>query len=561
MKVLIVDDESSNRALFSAMMNHCANAIDTCNNGREALDYLAKAEQLPDLILLDINMPVLDGLLTAKEIHKQYNDYWLPIIFLTDDDSSSMLKTCLTHGDDVISKPVDRRILGTRVSIHAEKAQRFNEVLKQYEELQAIHKQQEYEQSVTRNIFSKLMKDCDTTASGLRFYTSPSSVFNGDILQILPRPNGGRYVLLGDVTGHGLPAAICTIPIARTFSTMCQKWKGVGSIARELNKVLMGYLPDGMMCAVTIIEIMPTGELHIWGGGLPDMLVLNSKGQVIDKICSQHMPLGVLDDEEFELNVISYEYQQKDYRLIMYTDGITESKNLKGEFFGEERLEDACVYKENDPFGGILDSVHEFCGESSQDDDISLIEINMAELVQHVNEESELAKVESFEQLHFIPWSMSVNIDASLMKSFQPVPWLISVLRGPLGEIPALDLISTIFSELYNNSLEHGVLGLSSQLKDSEEGFFEYYDLRQERLQTLEQANITIELEFNSVPKPQLIASITDSGEGFDYEKNTVNDDMQAHGRGQLLIENLCSSVQYSNKGRTVCVTFDLSTY
>jgi len=554
-KVLIVDDESSNRALFSAMLSATVSSIDTCSNGCEALEYLAQQPALPDIILLDINMPILDGLLTAKQIRKDYSDYWLPIIFLSDTDSSQMLKTCLTYGDDVITKPVDRRILNTRVAIHSDKAQRFNQVLKQYEELQAVHKQQEYEQSVTKNIFSKLMKDCDTTEKGIRFYTSPSSVFNGDILQVLPRPNGGKYVLLGDVTGHGLPAAICTIPISRTFRTMTSKWKGVGSIARELNRVLKGYLPDGMMCALTIIEICPGDkEFHIWSGGLPDMLVLNANGKVKEKLCSQHMPLGVLDDDEFEVDVVNHIFEDSD-RLVLYTDGITESKNAKGEFYGDERLEQTCCDNGHDPFNAILDDIHQFSDSIAQDDDISLIEINIGAL-----SKIEVEEQQNPSRFAGIPWNMQVSLDASLLKKFQPVPWLISVIRGPLGEIPALDLISTIFSELYNNALEHGVLELSSELKADEDGFLEYYELRQNRLQALGTACINIKLQFIHTPHSQLIATVTNSGKGFDPYKNIhLQDDSESYGRGQLLINSLCSSVEYSNAGRSVTVTFELT--
>ena len=568
MHVLIADDDAANRKVLSAMLGGTASHIVTFEHGQEVLDYLAQAKVMPDLILLDVMMPVLDGILTAKAIHKKYDQYWLPIIFMSDDDSSSILKTCLTYGDDVITKPVVRRILNTRVALHADKAQRFNGMLRQYEDLQKIQQQQEYEHSVTCNIFSKLMKECDENAGGIRFYTSPSSIFNGDILQVLPRPHGGQYILLGDITGHGLPAAICTIPVARTFSSMCKKWKGVGSIAQELNRVLLDYLPDGMMCAATLIELPPGGEeIHIWSGGLPDILVLDSQGKVCKKISSSHMPLGVLDDSEFEIDVTTVSLK-KDRRLILYTDGITESKNSDEQFYGDERLELACVSNCDDPFNGILRSIEQFAHGSEQQDDISLIEIAVSDL-SSVYIEEDLADIE----LVPVPWQMQLSLTPELMRTFSPVPWLISVLKGPLGEISALDVISTVFSELYNNALEHGVLGLTSELKSSEEGFFQYYEQRETRLNKLIKGQIDIELQFINKPRPSLIAKITDSGRGFDYkavqEKLKVIDnrantltEMQSvaetHGRGLLLLNSLCSKVEHCEQGQCVIVTFEL---
>jgi two-component sensor histidine kinase len=115
-----------------------------------------------------------------------------------------------------------------------------------------------------------------------------------------------------------------------------------------------------------------------------------------------------------------------------------------------------------------------------------------------------------------------------------------------------------IASELYNNALEHGVLGLSSSLKSSVSGFEQYYKLRAERLAELESDFIDLDFTFVRAEPNEVHLTITDSGEGFNIEKFLPSNSQQptdaakAHGRGISLLHQLCSSLKFENGGRTV---------
>jgi two-component sensor histidine kinase len=117
----------------------------------------------------------------------------------------------------------------------------------------------------------------------------------------------------------------------------------------------------------------------------------------------------------------------------------------------------------------------------------------------------------------------------------------------------------TILTELFINSLDHGVLGLSSDLKASAEGFAEYFKEREHRLRNLEEGFVELQLSHHPVPNGgRVIIKIKDSGQGFDitkYYKNRVvgiEPKLKFSGRGIDLVEQLCDSLDYQENGTVV---------
>jgi two-component sensor histidine kinase len=132
---------------------------------------------------------------------------------------------------------------------------------------------------------------------------------------------------------------------------------------------------------------------------------------------------------------------------------------------------------------------------------------------------------------------------------------ILGVLKG--AELHRSTLFLLI-SEAYNNALDHGILGLDSKMKESEDGFLDYYLLRTERLEQLESGSIDIDIKYDA-PNARLNIVITDSGEGFDIQDVVdLEDNEQEHGRGTLLLHELASSVQYNEKGNQITIDYSL---
>lgn len=120
----------------------------------------------------------------------------------------------------------------------------------------------------------------------------------------------------------------------------------------------------------------------------------------------------------------------------------------------------------------------------------------------------------------------------------------------------------TILTELFVNSLDHGVLGLSSDLKNSAEGFVLYYNERESRLSRLTDGFVDIKLSYYSLLNVNRVKIIiSDSGDGFDVERyreefKKHGDSPQLSGRGIYLLEQLCETLTYKNNGTIAEVTY-----
>ncbi|MGK0442036.1 MAG: serine phosphatase RsbU (regulator of sigma subunit) [Pseudohongiellaceae bacterium] len=195
----------------------------------------------------------------------------------------------------------------------------------------------------------------DITNPNIRYHMSPVSVFNGDVLLTADGPSNNSYLLIGDATGHGLPAAVGVIPIYSAFRTMAAKGLTVGTIAAEINKSLLQLLPDHMMLAAAILQINThSNQLLIWSGGLPNLIIADQKGAIKQQISAFHPPLAGVDDAEFSQNLQVYDLEKND-KIYLFTDGIEESYNSDQEMFGEQRLHEMFNGDGGDIFTRILE--------------------------------------------------------------------------------------------------------------------------------------------------------------------------------------------------------------
>lgn len=150
-------------------------------------------------------------------------------------------------------------------------------------------------------------------------------------------------------------------------------------------------------------------------------------------------------------------------------------------------------------------------------------------------------------------WHISFEFQSDIIRNMNPVPVLIQAIADLQGLGNHREKIFLILTEMYSNALEHGILNLESSLKEEENGFIKYYEMRQSRLNELTDGNISIDVKHH-VEGSKGIVSITmlHNGDGFDYSK--VNDNLDEYnkvsGRGIGLINMLSRKFEYSDGGR-----------
>ncbi|WP_159651104.1 ATP-binding SpoIIE family protein phosphatase [Vibrio atypicus] len=556
MHVMIVDDHATNRELCRFMLGHLAQQVTVFENGQGVVQAMERMESLPDIILLDVMMPIKDGFTTAKEIREAFPKLHIPIIFLTVLDDHASFERCLNYGDDFILKPVERSILLAKVQAHYRIVRMHNEVTTQRDELRQFHEQVRYDYAIAESIFSNLMEEMSSQVKniyGINYISTPSTVFNGDLIVVANRPHGGVYVMIADATGHGLPAAISAIPATRAFFSMAAKGMSLGEIVTEVNDALVRFLPMGMMLAASVFEIRANGfEVSWWGGGLPDGYLMNPDGTIERRLVSRHMPLGVLKQREFETDLVHMKLEP-DQQIICYTDGVIEACNRDGEQFGPERLEEALASKK--PIIPILyESVRKFA-HKTVGDDLSILSMkfpisNSHDPIYGMNQ-TNLSKM---------PMSSTLNFPASVLKNINIMIEIRQFLTGILFNGAHLDLVCSVLSELFANAIEHGLLDLDSSIKEQSDGFFLFYQMREERLKQLdEKAWIKLTIDYHP-DEEQLIMVLEHNGKGFDYQHSVnVDDESLSYGRGILLTRELCRSLEYSKKGCCVTAVYALN--
>lgn len=559
-KILVADDSDTDRMILEAILRDPQYEIINTSDGAQAVQ--AFAEHRPDIILMDALMPNMDGYEAAAKIKALAGEDIIPIIFLTSLNETEALVKCIdAGGDDFLTKPYNAIILRAKIQAFLRMRTMNTTLQHQRDQISAMNTHMLQEQEIAKKVFDKVAHAGQLDAPNLKHSMSPLSVFNGDVMLASTGPSGNMTVFLGDFTGHGLNAAIGAMPLAQTFYTMTEKGFSVQSIAREINAKLNDILPVGVFCCGLMADLDFENKLaRIWHGGLPDCAIYRpSTGEIIP-VESNHVPLGVLSNNQFNEGIHIYPIEVGDL-LYLWSDGIIESPNSDGEMFGEERLMD--IFKANqDPellFDEINAKVASFVDEKKLDDDLSILEVKVIEPEQSDVEEAEAAPIETPAHSS-MDWSLDYEVGPDSMRDFSALPLMMHILM----QVPKLEMhrgqIYTMIAELLSNALEHGVLELNSDLKSSPQGFNTYYEQRNQRLEALDSGFVKISLKYKGdADKGELRVIVEDSGEGFDYKKfiaEAKSDQSSYSGRGIMLLRSICDSVVYSGKGNHVEVSF-----
>lgn len=545
--ILIAEDSSSDRLLLQTLLLRQGHQVTAVANGREAVERYRL--QRPDMVLLDVMMPEMDGIAAAREMRALAGNSLIPIIFLTSLSKAQDLAACLAAGgDDFLSKPWNPVILEAKIRAFDRLRRLHVEVTQQREHLIA-------EQQAAKLIFDRIIRLGALDAPCIRYLMSPMSIFDGDVLLAARQPDGDMMVLLGDFTGHGLPAAIGIMPLAEIFYGMGAKGFGLEAILREINARLKAVLPPSVFCCATAAHINYGDRyFEIWAGGLPDGVIFNRRSRSLTRIPSTHVPLGILPVHRFEYRPLMLELEEGS-DLYLWSDGIIEASNAAGEMFSESRLLALFDPPAEDMFGHITTTLRDFTGTDAQQDDYSLVAICPGDDVLPLSRHSRV-RFPAYSPGH---WSLDYEIRAESMKTQDPVPLLMHMLMQVPGLRAHGSAIGTILSELYANALEHGLLGLSSSLKQDADGFRRYYRLRSERLHGLDDtAVIRIHLEVEPLEHGGLLRlRMRDSGPGFDFTRPPGPGGLPGYyGRGLRLLASLCRRVEYFPPGNDVLVEF-----
>lgn len=556
LRILIADDSDSDRLILKALLRRLGHEVLDAANGAEAVTLFQHAS--PQIVLLDALMPGMDGLEAARQIKALAGERLVPLIFLTSLSDADALARCLeAGGDDFLSKPYNRVIIEAKINAFNRMRLMHETLSHQRDLIHEQHRKLTEEQEVAKRVFENVAHTGCLDAASIRYHASPMSIFNGDILFACPRPDGGIQMLIGDFTGHGLPAAIGAMPVAEIFYGMTSKGFSASDVLREINQKLKRILPSGMFCCAALIQAdFALDQIQVWNGGLPDGWVIRKDGKRIP-VPSAHLPLGVLDADRFDAGMDILQTRPGDTLMFM-TDGVLEARNSLGTMFGDEGLDEALSgVGERTPFDAVIGRLCEFSGGRLEQDDLTLVTLEMADgsSLEALSDSLQLSALEGPAE-----WHCSYEIRDRTLGQFSPLPLLLHICMEVPGLRRRSGEIYTVLSELYTNALEHGILGLPSEWKATADGFGRYYEERERRLNNVDEHFIRFSLTHSMTRDGgRLVIVCEDSGHGFDYHEHRSPKDggLGYAGRGLMLLHRLAGPLTFRERGNHVEIVYD----
>ncbi|MGE8411735.1 MAG: SpoIIE family protein phosphatase [Pseudomonas sp.] len=553
--VLIAEDGAADRLLLSSIVRRQGHQVLAASNGAEALALFQR--ERPHIVLMDAMMPVMDGFEAARQIRALAGEALVPIIFLTSLSEGEALARCLeAGGDDFLAKPYNPVILAAKINAMDRLRRLQDTVLRQRDQITRHHDYLLNEQRVAKAVFDKVAHSGCLDAPNIRYLQSPYALFNGDLLLAAYTPAGDMHVLLGDFTGHGLPAAVGAMPLAEVFYGMTAKGYGLPETLREMNAKLKRILPVDMFCCATLVCLSSQRRsLEVWNGGMPEGYLYTRANGRRTPLESRHLPLGVLSAEAFEDRTEVFPMAPGD-RVFLLSDGVIDTGSTGDELFGVQRLQ--AVFAANRDEASLLEEIRQaledFGGQAR--DDVSMVEVSLSELAERAP--PALVYSDSGQSCP-LDWSVSFEFRGQTLKRFNPLPYLLQLLLEVHGLRSQSGALYSVLAELYSNALEHGVLKLDSRLKRDAQGFTRYYHERTSRLEELRDGFVRVHLQVQPLESGgRLTVRVEDSGEGFDVAAVMArpSDMGRLSGRGVSLIRQMSRQAVWADDGRSVCVEF-----
>ena len=569
---LIVDDSKMQCKLLSVLLEEENYQVVVANDGASGVQMYI--EHQPDLVLMDINMPIMDGFEATRRIKKLSGAGNLaPLIFITSmDNEKAFIESVEAGGDSILVRPFSPQVFKAKIKA----IQRISDLV---EQVKGLQREQQNDAELAEKMMSGVIEARNYGLEKIGVIKKAATIFSGDIQLSALCPNGNIHVLLGDFTGHGLRSSIGAIPVTETFRAMTNKGFSIIEIVSQLNKQLHTLLPGDLFFAASFACISDHEKsIYVFNAGLPEGYLFNEEGEIKKQFSSTHPPLGILPKllPDAQLEVVQV---YSGDRLIFITDGIVEARNLEGELYGFPRFETAAIsgVKQNKLVDNVLNSLDDFCQHCEQEDDISLVDVPCSgwKTIDFNNKAvpENFALEESLidDEQTFLPtWSYHLHLTGKLLKTVNPIPLVMNQINDIEGAGEHWQSLYTILTELFVNALDHGVLQLNSSLKDSAEGFSQYFNERAKRLHNLAGNTINspdnfvrVTLEYFPISHGgKMIINIKDSGKGFDIvdvmKTNNIAelDGMKLSGRGIELVHQLCDTLEYLEQGTSVTASY-----
>jgi len=372
--ILIVDDTPLNIGVISGALKD-SYKTKVATNGEKAL-ALASAEEKPDLILLDIMMPGMDGYEVCSRLKADPATSEIPIIFLTGQTSAEDETRGFEVGAvDYVHKPFSPAVVKARVRSHIllreARAQLASQLLALNTELEMAR---QIQLSILPHSIPKL------TGLDIAAHYLPMTSVAGDFYDFIQIDDKHIGVLIADVSGHGLPSALIASMLQVALTGQAGHAAEPAKVLLGLNRALCGKFTQNFVTAAYVYVDLENNLMRYAGAGHPPMLQWRNSTGKATQVVENGLVLGIVDEASYE--ALEFLLEPGD-RYVLCTDGILEAANSAQEQFGADRLMNFMKnhkHLEAEPFSqSLLDDLSGWFNQTvdqGQQDDITLLVID-----------------------------------------------------------------------------------------------------------------------------------------------------------------------------------------
>jgi sigma-B regulation protein RsbU (phosphoserine phosphatase) len=366
--ILIVDDNPANVEILEMRLAANNYEIITATDGEAGLS-MAKEKQ-PDLILLDIMMPKMDGIEVCRHLKTDPSLPFMPIIMVTAKaDSKDIVAGLEAGGDEYLTKPVDHAALVARVKSMLRIKALHDTTLEQSTQLKV---QLETATKIQSLFWPKIP---ELKGGGHIWAVSvPAAYVGGDFYDVIPLPDDSLLAYVADVSDKGVPAALIMAALSTRMRSEVRMESEVGKLLETLNNCTYSLTSEeGFFATIVIARYWPhSGKMQLaLGGHLQPLWIVESSVKNLPQL--NGISLGVRPDVQYEKKEILLSPGES---VLLFTDGVVEAANENNELFGNDRLVDYINNTKGPPWGkGLLDLIGNWRGNSCSSDDLTILEI------------------------------------------------------------------------------------------------------------------------------------------------------------------------------------------
>jgi len=391
-RVLIVDDQEANVFLLEHILRGAGYAsVASTMDPREVCEL--HRQNRYDLILLDLEMPGMDGFQVMEGLKEIETEGYLPVLVITAEPGHK-LRALQAGAKDFISEPLDLAEVRARAYnmlevrlLHME-TKTYSKVLEQtVRELEASRevirlknleeqKKLDQELALAEETQKSLLPHCLPQFENFRIhaFNKPTRYVGGDFYDFLQLSSGDWVGVLADVSGKGISAALLSSMLLGALSTEFRSGTQPQEVLNRVNQLLYERTLPGRFVTLFLFLLSPQGVGQFIGAGHNPAYLFRSATGKIEVLSSGNLILGAFAPVSYQSSPVHL--HQGDI-LVVYSDGLTEAQNQREEMFGEERL--LKIIQQEAPSGShafqqkFLKAIEEFTQGMPQADDITFL--------------------------------------------------------------------------------------------------------------------------------------------------------------------------------------------